>query len=478
MEGLKQLERLEEFIWRMPPTGDMRVEGLICADERLLPGIAGALEQLRAVASLPGIAAPAYCMPDAHQGYGFPIGGVAAFDAEEGIISPGGVGYDINCGVRLLRSKLKAEELTAKDRARLADALFALIPAGVGVGGGIKLSPKEMRQVLTRGAAWAVGRGLGEESDLEYCESSGQLAGADPDQVGERALKRGSNQVGTLGAGNHFVEIAQVSRVFDPQAAQSMGLELGQVVLWIHSGSRGLGHQVCDDFLRRLHSDASALHPADRQLVSAHAASPLGRAYLGAMFAAANYAFANRQVLGHLARQAFLTSLNLSPRAVGLGLVYDVAHNLAKLETHRLNNIDRRVWVHRKGATRALGPGHPELPSRYGPVGQPVLVPGDMGRASYVLRGTPASQARSLASSAHGAGRAMSRTKAKSQARGRLIDQELARQGILVRARSRATLAEEMPESYKDASQVVGAMHGSGWATLVVETRPLVVIKG
>lgn len=474
------LTNVDQYRWKLARQGEMRGDALVLADHGLLQGILrdGALDQLRAVACLPGLVGAALAMPDAHQGYGFPIGGVAAFDPGEGVVSPGGVGYDINCGVRLLRSKLLADDLGPARVAGLADALAAGVPAGVGEGGGRRLDPDELDRILMRGASWAVGQGFGTLEDLTFCESEGTISGADPDAVSDRARQRGHGQAGSLGAGNHFVELGRVEQVYDPEAAEAYGLHPGQLVVWLHSGSRGLGHQVCDDYLRLLARDPEALHPADRQLVATRPDSSNGQAYLAAMAAAANFAFCNRQLLAHQVREITMRALGLGPAALGLGLVYDVAHNVVKLETHRVNGRRRPLWVHRKGATRALGPAHPDLPARYQAVGQPVLVPGDMGRASYILRGTNRAETETFASSAHGAGRQLSRTQAKKQASGRRLAQELAAQEIQVRARSQATLAEEMPEAYKDVSQVVGVMHGAGLATLVARTRPLAVIKG
>lgn len=437
-----------------------------------------ALDQLLGVAGLPGIVGPALAMPDAHQGYGFPIGGVAAFDPDHGVISPGGVGYDINCGVRLLRSKLSTDDLSQSQLTTIADTLASHVPAGVGVGGGLNLSDKELSKVLKQGAAWAVKRGLGSDSDLEFCEDLGALPWAKPEQVSPRALKRGSRQLGTLGGGNHFVELAQVAEVYDPDAANAFGLHQGQVVLWIHSGSRGLGHQVCDDTLKAFAKSPDAIRQQDRQLIAAPPDSPIGQAYLGSMASAANFAYANRQVLMALVREAMEMALKTSPQQLGLGLVYDVAHNVAKLEQHDINGKFKELWVHRKGATRALGPGHVDIPSQYRKTGQPVLVPGDMGRASFILHGTAQAQRETFASSAHGAGRCMSRTQARKQAKGRSVMQELAQRGIQVRTPNLKTLAEEMPEAYKDASRVVEVLHGAGIARKVARTQPLVVIKG
>lgn len=474
------LSNIDQYRWKLARQGEMRGDALVLADHGLLQGILrdGALDQLRAVACLPGLVGAALAMPDAHQGYGFPIGGVAAFDPSEGVVSPGGVGYDINCGVRLLRSKLLADDLGPERVASLADALAAGVPAGVGEGGGRRLDPDELDRILMRGASWAVGQGFGTLEDLTFCESEGAISGADPDAVSDRARQRGHGQAGSLGAGNHFVELGRVEQVYDPEAAEVYGLNPGQLVVWLHSGSRGLGHQVCDDYLRLLARDPEALHPADRQLVATRPDSKNGQAYLAAMASAANFAFCNRQLLAHQVREITMRALGLGPAALGLGLVYDVAHNVVKLETHQVNGRRRPLWVHRKGATRALGPAHPDLPARYQAVGQPVLVPGDMGRASYILRGTSRAEEETFASSAHGAGRQLSRTQAKKQASGRRLVQELAAKDIQVRARSQATLAEEMPEAYKDVSQVVGVMHGAGLATLVARTRPLAVIKG
>jgi tRNA-splicing ligase RtcB (3'-phosphate/5'-hydroxy nucleic acid ligase) len=477
---MSELIKIDPYRWQIPQETGMNTPAMIYADHKLLAEIQGqgTLEQLRGVASLPGIVGPALAMPDAHQGYGFPIGGVAAFDPQSGVVSPGGVGYDINCGVRLLRSKLAASELSQGQLNDIADQLSARIPAGVGVGGGLKLSAKDLDRVLMQGAAWPVKQGQGTPADLEYCEAGGALPGADPEQVSDRAKKRGSGQLGTLGAGNHFIELAVVDEVYDSQAAESFGLYQDQAVVWIHSGSRGLGHQVCDESLRSLAKSSDAIRPKDRQLISVPPHSKAGRAYLGAMAAAANFAFANRQVLTHLTREALEMALQAGPQTLGLGLVYDVAHNVAKFEQHIWQGKKRELLIHRKGATRALGPGHAELPSQYRKTGQPVLLPGDMGRASFVLCGTATADNETFASSAHGAGRRLSRTQAKKKAQGRKLVSELAERGVLVRAAKIKTLAEEMPEAYKDAAQVVEVMHGSGIACKVVRTRPLVVIKG
>ena len=482
MNGPKSMSRLtplDPYRWQLPPSGEMRCEAMVYGDAELVQALErdGTLAQLAGVASLPGIVGPALAMPDAHQGYGFPIGGVGAFDPRVGIVSPGGVGYDINCGVRLLRSKLAADDLGPR-LVSLADALAVSVPAGVGVGSGKTLSEKEVKRIMLQGAAWAVDRGQGSAGDLEFCEAGGCLPGADPETVSDRSVKRGQGQAGSLGAGNHFLELAQVEEIYDPAAADAFGLSVGMLVLWIHSGSRGLGHQVCDDYLKRLTKDKDALRPPDRQLIAAPPESPVGRDYLAAMAAAANFAFNNRQLLTQACREVLSRVLGLGPADLGLGLVYDVAHNVAKREVHQVKGKARELIVHRKGATRALGPGHAELPSRYQKAGQPVLLPGDMGTASYVLKGTARAMADTFASAAHGAGRALSRTKAKKAARGRDLRAELAEQQVIVRAASGKTLAEEMPEAYKDIHRVAKVMHHSGIATLVARTRPLAVIKG
>ena len=479
---MSELRKISEYKWQMDPEGPMRAPAVVYGDAEIVAALRQdhSLDQLRGVAGLPGIKGPALAMPDAHQGYGFPIGGVAAFGERDGVISPGGVGYDINCGVRLLRSRLRAEDLDQSARQALGDHLFQLIPAGVGQGGSLRLSQADLARVAETGAAWAVKQGYGQKGDLEHCEAGGVLPGGDPEAVSERAGRRGSGQLGTLGAGNHFVEIAQVDEIFDEAAARTFGLEPGGIVVWLHSGSRGFGHQVCDDYLKKLARDPQAAKVADRQLVATPPDSPVGRAYLGAMAAAANYAFANRQVLTHLAREAISKALRTSATNLGLSLAYDIAHNIVKLEEHVIPGSEKRarVWVHRKGATRALGPRHPEVPSQYRGVGQPVLLPGDMGRYSFVLKGTEAAEAETFASAAHGAGRRLSRKAAKKIAAGRSLIEDLAQSGVLVRAHSLGTLAEEMPQAYKDASRVARVMDGSGIATLVARTRPLVVVKG
>jgi tRNA-splicing ligase RtcB len=473
--------REDAFRLVLPRTGGMRVDGRIYADDRLEAELQQdqSVKQVANVAHLPGIVGASLAMPDIHWGYGFPIGGVAAFDLDEGIISPGGVGYDINCGVRLATTALDLSDVQ-KDLEKLAAQLFRDIPAGVGKGGDRRLTHAELKHVLRDGAAWAVHDGWGTARDLAHLESEGALPDADPDAVSDTALNRGKDQLGTLGSGNHFAELDVVDEIFDAEAADAFGLRRGQIAVLVHSGSRGLGHQVCDDYLVVMNRWASAHHVSlpDRQLVYAPVASSEGRRYLGAMMAAANFAFANRQILMTRAERALLQALSLSPRDLGLRTLYDVAHNIAKVETHVVAARRAKLVVHRKGATRAFGPGHPDVPEVYRRVGQPVLVPGDMGRASYVLVGTAQAMTETFGSACHGAGRVLSRKAAMKEARGRSIDQELRERGILVRAHERGTLAEEMPAAYKDVAAVVKVVQGAGLARKVARLRPLVVVKG
>jgi tRNA-splicing ligase RtcB len=478
-----QLERIDAYRWRIPRQGKMRVEGIIYADDALVGSIRAdeAVQQVANVATLPGIVGRSIGMPDIHWGYGFAIGGVAAFDPDQGgIVSPGGVGYDINCGVRLLRSDLHVHDVRPR-MAALMDRLFADIPAGVGKGyESLKLGPGAIRSVLERGAAWAVSEGLGDPADLEHIEDGGTIAGAAPESVSRRAIERGADQVGTVGSGNHFIEIGWVDEVFDADAASAMGLEVGTVTAFVHSGSRGLGYQVCDDYLDVM-LEASArygIELPDRQLCCAPLGSPEADRYLGAMRAAANYAFANRQVMAHRIRLAFERVLGRPWQELGLRLVYDVAHNIAKLERHVVDGRERTLCVHRKGATRAFPPGHPSVPERYRSLGQPVLIPGDMGRYSYVLVGTEGAYAETFGSTCHGAGRLMSRREAKRQAKGHSLEREFSARGIEVRASSFATVAEEIPEAYKDVADVVGVVHGAGIGRKVARLRPLGVLKG
>ncbi len=477
-----EIERLDRTRWRIPRHGAMRVDGIVFASEALLRDLRDdpTLEQVANVACLPGIVGASLAMPDAHWGYGFAIGGVAAFDVEEGVVSPGGVGYDINCGVRLLRSDIERARAAARMK-ELVDSLFQAIPTGVGSHRRDEgLDEKEEKDLLRRGAPWAVERGFGWESDLECIEAGGCLPGADPAAVSERALERGRSQLGTVGSGNHFVEVGFVEEIFEEKAAETMGLREGAVTVLIHSGSRGFGYQVCDDAVKGMVQVAAkyGIELPDRQLCCAPLGSPEADRYLAAMACAANYAFANRQRMAHGVRQAFERTFGMGPRDHGLRTVYDVCHNIAKFETHEVEGRPRRVCVHRKGATRAFPPGHPDLPARYRAIGQPVLIPGDMGRCSYVLAGAEGSMERSFGSACHGAGRVMSRTAAKRAARGRSLLRELSDRGVTVRSAGMATVAEEMPEAYKDVSEVVEVVHDAGLARKVARLVPLGVIKG
>jgi tRNA-splicing ligase RtcB (3'-phosphate/5'-hydroxy nucleic acid ligase) len=477
-----ELHRIGEVVWEIPRTGAMRVPARVYASESQIATLREdpALVQLAQVAELPGIVGRAMAMPDIHWGYGFPIGGVAAVDADDGVITPGGIGFDINCGVRLLRTRLEVTAVEAV-RDRLADRLFATVPAGVGSSGAVRpLAPREERRVLERGAAWAVEEGFGRAADLEHCEDGGRLPGADPDAVSETARTRGRSQVGTLGSGNHFLEVQRVERVYDARAAAALGLEEGQAAVMIHSGSRGLGYQVCEDALRVMDRamQRHRISVPDRQLACVPLRSAEGRAYLGAMAAAANFAWANRQVMTGLAERAFLEVLGTGPSTVGFGLVYDVCHNVAKMEEHMVGGERRRVCVHRKGATRAFGPGHPALPAAVRHLGQPVIVPGDMGRHSFLLLGAAGAMAESFGTTCHGAGRLMSRAQAKKVGRGVNLIGALAERGVTVRARSLRGIAEEMPWAYKDAAEVVDVVTRAGLATLVARLTPVIVIKG
>jgi tRNA-splicing ligase RtcB len=476
------LQRIDEYTWTVPlAPGERRAPVLLFGSEALLRSMDDkVLEQIVNVAKLPGLVGAAMAMPDAHWGYGFPIGGVAAMDPEEGVISPGGVGYDINCGVRLLSAQLSEDEVRPRLE-DLASRLFRNVPSGVGATGRLRLSPSELDEALRHGAAWAVRRGLGRPEDLGRLEAGGAMPGADPEQVSRRAKSRGVDQIGTLGSGNHFLEIQRVDEIFEPATAEVFGLHrTGQVTVLLHCGSRGLGHQVCDDYLAtsgRVLGKYGITLP-DRQLACVPIASPEGRAYLGAMAAAANFAFANRQVITHWVRETFEEVFGRSAQAAGLDIVYDVAHNIAKLEEHVVDGRTVRVCVHRKGATRGFPAGHAEVPAEYRTVGHPVLVPGDMGRYSYVLVGTERAMAETFGSTPHGAGRVRSRGEAKRLLRGVDLVEALAARGIVVRAQSRDLLAEEASEAYKDVADVVRASDGAGLTRRVARLRPLAVVKG
>jgi tRNA-splicing ligase RtcB len=478
------LERVNDYCWRIPKAykPGMRVDGLIFADERLLEQIKidQAPEQVANVAFLPGIQHASLAMPDIHWGYGFCIGGVCATDPDEGgVISPGGVGYDINCGVRLVRSNLTVKEVRPHLRT-LIDELFRQVPTGAGKRGKYHFNPKELKQLMDEGASYVQGRGLATDGDIDHTEARGRLDGAEPDEVSDRALLRGAEQCGTLGSGNHFMEVQIVDEIFDEPAAQVMGLEKDMVCVMIHSGSRGLGYQVCDDALVMLRKapEKYGIDLPDRQLACAPVHSPEGKRYLGAMRAAANFAWCNRQLLMWQAREVFERVFGRRWQQMQMNLIYDVCHNIAKLEEHTVGGKQKRVWVHRKGATRAFPPGHPEVPSQYRAIGQPVIIPGDMGRASWVLVGQPGSMEKTFGTTCHGAGRAMSRTAAVRDAAGRRIDRELEAKGIIARAQSHKGLAEEQPKAYKNVDDVVEVVDRAGLSKKVARMRPIGVIKG
>jgi tRNA-splicing ligase RtcB len=476
-----KIKKIDKYRWEVPKTGSMRVPGMVYATESMLKGDAQnePLKQVANVATLPGILKASLAMPDMHWGYGFPIGGVAAFDWKSGVISPGGVGYDINCGVRLATTSLIEREVRPKLKA-LVDTLFRDIPSAVGSTGSIKLTIPEEKKVLKEGSRWAVSQGLGDPSDLEFTEDGGCMENADPDTVSQRALERGRKQLGTLGSGNHFLEIGVVEKIYDPEVARVFGLFEGQVTLMLHSGSRGLGYQICDDSLAFMskHVKKLGFDLPDRQLACAMIQSKEGMRYYNAMACAANYAWANRQILMHRSREVFLRVLGLGPRDLGMNLLYDVCHNIAKKEVHVIDGKKQTVCVHRKGATRSFPPGHEALCSEFKHTGQPVIIPGDMGTASYVLVGTQKAMEESFGSTCHGAGRVLSRKAAKKASKGRAINRELEDKGIFVRWTGRSTLAEEMPEAYKDVSQVVEVVHGAGISKKVARLKPMGVVKG
>lgn len=479
---LEKLRRIDDTKLEVPQDykPGMRTKGIIYVDEVLEKELeVQAIAQVANVATLPGIVGASLAMPDIHTGYGFTIGGVAAFDIKDGIISPGGVGYDINCGVRLLRSNLKKEDVIPRVK-DLVEVLYNQIPSGVGSKGKIRLGHEDERKLLLKGARWAVENGFGSMEDLEYTESGGCIDGADPDLISQRAYERGRAQQGTLGSGNHFTEIQYIDEIYDEKAAESLGLFRDQITVMIHTGSRGFGHQVCTDFLEVMENAAKKynIELPDKELACAPYNSPEAQDYLSAMKAAANYAWANRQCIMHWVKESFMQVLNAGPNALGISLIYDVAHNIAKVEEHTVGGKKVKLIVHRKGATRAFPPGHPELPNAYKSIGQPVLIPGDMGRASFVLLGTEMAMQESFGSTCHGAGRIMSRHQAIKRAKGRSIRREMEDKGIFVRSAGRETLAEEMSEAYKDISNVVDVVHNAGISKKVARLRPLGVIKG
>jgi tRNA-splicing ligase RtcB (3'-phosphate/5'-hydroxy nucleic acid ligase) len=474
---LGRLASVNPYEWHIEVRGAMRVPGVIFADQALVEAMDEKVyEQVVNVAALPGIVKASYAMPDAHWGYGFPIGGVAAFDPVlGGVVSAGGVGFDISCGVRTLHTGLTRSDIEPA-KTRLADALFAEIPAGMGSTGTIRLSGEEMNAMLRGGAQWAVERGWGMHEDLERVEEHGRMSGADAAQVSDQAKRRQRDEMGTLGSGNHYLEVQEVEQILDRGAAEAFQLKPGDVVVSIHCGSRGLGHQIGTEFLKQMALDARGrgLGLPDRELACAPIDSELGRSYLGAMRAAINCALANRQILTHLTRRIFRDIL---PQA-DLGLLYDVSHNTCKVETHEIDGAPRELFVHRKGATRAFGPGHPDLPEALRPVGQPVLIGGSMGTGSYILCGTARSEQQAFSSACHGAGRAMSRHEALRRYRGRSVVEELASRGILIRSPSMRGVAEEAPGAYKDVSAVVEAADRAGLARTVARLSPLVCVKG
>jgi tRNA-splicing ligase RtcB len=478
------LERVDSNRWRIPRrfNEDMRVPGMVYADDELIEQIQedNALHQVANVATLPGIVGYSLAMPDIHWGYGFPVGGVAATNAESGVISPGGIGFDINCGVRLLATELRDEQIRGKVD-KLADELYSNLPSGVGGAGMRDLTLNEMRSVMVRGSAWAIEEGYGFDDDLEVTEEHGCLASANPDTVSDTAVRRGIKQLGSLGSGNHFCEVQRVEHIYDVEAATALGIgQVGQIVVTIHCGSRGFGHQIAEDYIKLAESRQKdfGFHLVDRQLACLPLQSEEGKAYLAAMACGANFAWANRQLLMHGVRQAFSSVFGRKARAKDVPMVYDVCHNIAKMEEYEVDGEMQRVCVHRKGATRAFPAGHPEVPEKYRAVGQPVLIPGDMGRYSFVLVGTQGSMEQSFGSCCHGAGRRQSRTAAKKSISPRDLLDQLAARGVTIRVHSKNLLTEEAPAAYKDAQKIVEVVHNAGLAQLVVRLRPIIVVKG
>ncbi len=479
---MSTLNKIDTHLWEVPQTGGMRVPGRIYASNEMLSHIENdpCVEQVQNVAHLPGIVKYSLAMPDIHWGYGFPIGGVAAMEANEGVISPGGVGYDINCGVRIASTKLHHDDVKNRIRPLLAQ-LFRDIPTGVGSHGAISnLSQKALDKILSNGAKEVVTMGYGYPEDVENIEERGCIKSADPSYVSDTAKKRGCRQVGTLGSGNHFLEIDYIEEIYDDDIASVLNLTTGQIVVVIHTGSRGLGYQVCADYLKSTQRavEKYGIKLPDRQLACTPISSPEGKAYLYAMRAAANFAFCNRQVIKHLAEQAFLKALNLKREELGMRLIYDICHNIAKFEKHKVDGETLDVCVHRKGATRAFGPGHPELPEKYKFIGQPVLVPGDMGRYSYLTVGTEKAMNETFGSSCHGAGRMMSRKKSSKVSRDMNMIEELRKMGVEIMAQGKRTIAEEMPHAYKDVASVVDVMNEAGISKKVARFKPIGVIKG
>lgn len=478
------IEKIDDYRWRIPKSykSGMRVDGIVYATEKMLQQIKNdeALEQVANVAFLPGIVERSMAMPDIHWGYGFPIGGVAAMRYDDGVVSPGGVGYDINCGVRFLRSDMTLKDIQGKIP-DLVDSLYINVPSGVGSEGKIRVDDGELCQVMKKGAKWMVEHGIGWLEDLEVSEEQGAMDIAMPDNISKEAIRRGKPQLGTLGAGNHFLEIQVVEEIYDEDVAEVFGItEPGQITVMVHTGSRGFGHQVCEDYLHVMQRAIVKYNITlpDRQLSCAPVKSQEGQEYMGAMACAANFAWANRQAIVHWVRESFEKVMGSGARKLGLYQVYDVAHNMAKIETHEVNGKPTKLCVHRKGATRAFGPGNPDIPKQYQGVGQPVIVPGDMGRYSFLLVGTEEAMKQTWGSTCHGAGRVMSRHAAIKKMSGRQVQDELAAKGILVKAKGRETLSEEASYAYKDVADVVETCHGANISRMVAKMRPLGVVKG
>ena len=478
------LQKIDDYRWRIPKTykSGMRTEGIIFATESMIAQIRKdeAPEQVANVAFLPGIVGASMAMPDIHWGYGFPIGGVAAMRYEDGVVSPGGVGYDINCGVRLLRSDLTVRDIEGKVR-DLTDQFYLNIPAGVGGEGNLRVDENELKLVMRKGAKWMIERGIGWAEDLEVSEQNGCIENASPENISKEAIKRGRPQLGTLGAGNHFLEIQAVEEIYDEDVAEAFGInQVGQITVMIHTGSRGFGHQVCEDNLHVMERAAAkyGIELPDRQLACAPIKSQEGQDYLRSMACAANFAWANRQAIVHWVRESFERVMGAGAHKLGLHQVYDVAHNMAKIEEHPVDGKLTKLCVHRKGATRAFAAGNPNVPEQYRAVGQPVIVPGDMGRYSFLLVGTDGAMKRTWGSTCHGAGRVMSRHAAIKRMRGKEVQEELAQRGIVVKAKGRDTLSEEASYAYKDVADVVETCAGADISRLVAKMRPLGVVKG
>ena len=471
------LKRINDYTWEIPKSGDMKVSTIIYISSKLLESVKRdrTLQQAKNVACLQGIQKTAYVMPDAHQGYGFPIGGVAAFDLDEGIISPGGVGYDINCGVRLLKTDYLEKDVHGR-RTQLLDEIFKEVPAGVGKGGTTRLNRNGLLEVCVKGAEWAVENGYGQTDDLKRTEENGRMREADPGFLSSRAVERGIPQLGTLGAGNHFLEIQKVSKIFDRDVARAFGIHSeNQILVMIHCGSRGLGHQVASDYIRLMENKLGSRGLPDRELINAPVRSQLGQEYYKSMSAAVNYAFANRQMIAHWVRNVFSKVMGSSE---GMDQVYDVCHNVAKIEKHRIYGELKEVCIHRKGATRSFGPGREEIPEVYRSVGQPIIIPGSMGTASYILAGTTEAEELSFGSTAHGAGRLMSRHEARRRFRGEKIKQDMESKGIELKSTSWKGVAEEASQAYKDVDEVVEVSHKVGIGKLVAKVVPIGVMKG